>query len=40
MIIQIENEAVIGIAHILAIADFIQGIKMKVAFDICMIVQW
>ena len=37
-IVQIENEAVIGIAHVLAIADFIQAIIMKVAFDICMIV--
>ena len=40
VIVQIENEAVIGIAHILAIADFIQAIIMKVAFDICMNIQW
>ena len=40
VIVVIENEAVIGIAHKLAIVDFIQAIIMKAAFDICMIVQW
>ena len=39
-IVIIENEPVIGIAHILAIFDGIKVIIMKVARDICMIVQW
>ena len=39
-IVLIEKEAVIGIAHILAVVDFIQVTIMKVAFEICMIVQW
>ena len=40
IIVLIENEPVIGIAHIRAIFDGIQAIIMKVAWDICMIVQW
>ena len=39
-IVLIENQPVIGIAHIRAILDVIQGIIMKFARDICMVVPW
>ena len=36
-IVEIENEAVIGIADISTITDFVQAVVMEMAFNVCAI---